>query len=249
MAGFAVCWAPQLTAHYKTNWHVPWHGCLQFLAPEKLRGVGGILLDAQGRRFVNELATRDMVAAAVMAQPGRQAFLLLGSESAQRFGPAIEFYASKGLFSKAANCEAAAKAMGVPSPVLEATLAQYSAAAVAGRDAHSGKDVFPAAIDPAGGMYVAQVTPVVHYCMGGVRVDEVGRVLQEGGQPVVGLFAAGEVASGVHGHNRLGGNSLLECVVFGRRAGRAAAEFVAPSDHDGHCDTGEVYSSSAGNSL
>jgi len=64
-----------------------------------------------------------------------------------------------------------------------------------------------------------EVAPTAHYSMGGVVVDS-----ETHATDVDGLFAAGEIASGLHGANRLGGNSLTETVVFGRRAGRAAAE-------------------------
>ncbi|HXC80116.1 MAG TPA: FAD-binding protein [Candidatus Acidoferrum sp.] len=64
-----------------------------------------------------------------------------------------------------------------------------------------------------------EVAPTIHYAMGGVRVDA-----ETGASTVPGLFAAGEVASGLHGANRLGGNSLSDLLVFGKRAGDAAAE-------------------------
>merc|ERR1719438_744996 len=57
--------------------------------------------------------------------------------------------------------------------------------------------------------YVAIITPVIHYCMGGLEIDVDSAVLGEGGAVIPGLYAAGEVAGGVHGNNRLGGNSLL----------------------------------------
>jgi L-aspartate oxidase len=63
--------------------------------------------------------------------------------------------------------------------------------------------------------------PVLHYQNGGLRIDEHGETT------VQGLFACGEIAGGTHGRNRMMGNSLLECCVFGRRAGRAAAERAA----------------------
>jgi aspartate oxidase len=59
--------------------------------------------------------------------------------------------------------------------------------------------------------------PVLHYQNGGLVIDEHGETTVEG------LYAAGEIAGGAHGRNRMMGNSLLECTVFGRRAGRAAA--------------------------
>lgn len=74
--------------------------------------------------------------------------------------------------------------------------------------------------------HVAHMTPVLHYTMGGLEIDPESRVLAKGGKPVPGLFAAGEVAGGVHGANRLGGSSLLGCVVFGRVSGDSAAAYL-----------------------
>jgi succinate dehydrogenase / fumarate reductase flavoprotein subunit len=71
------------------------------------------------------------------------------------------------------------------------------------------------------------VRPTVHYCMGGIPVNTDGRVRQNATQLTEGFFAAGECACvSVHGANRLGSNSLLECVVYGRRVGRAIASYV-----------------------
>lgn len=74
--------------------------------------------------------------------------------------------------------------------------------------------------------HVAIMTPVLHYTMGGLEVDAESRVIGKDGKPVPGLFAAGEVAGGVHGANRLGGSSLLGCVVFGRVSGDSAAAYL-----------------------
>ena len=74
--------------------------------------------------------------------------------------------------------------------------------------------------------YVAIITPVIHYCMGGLEIDENSAVLGCDSEAIRGLYAAGEVAEGVHGNNRLGGNSLLDCVVFGRVAGAACAKYM-----------------------
>jgi succinate dehydrogenase/fumarate reductase flavoprotein subunit len=70
------------------------------------------------------------------------------------------------------------------------------------------------------------MTPVLHYTMGGLEIDPESRVLDKSGKPIPGLFAAGEVAGGVHGANRLGGSSLLGCVVFGRVSGDSAAAYL-----------------------
>jgi succinate dehydrogenase / fumarate reductase flavoprotein subunit len=69
-----------------------------------------------------------------------------------------------------------------------------------------------------------EVGPTCHYMMGGIRVEA-----ETAASTVPGLFAAGEAAAGLHGSNRLGGNSLSDLLVFGRRAGKAAAEFAAKS--------------------
>merc|ERR1719434_678628 len=74
--------------------------------------------------------------------------------------------------------------------------------------------------------YVAIITPVIHYCMGGLEIDRDSACIGADGKAIKGLYAAGEVAGGVHGNNRLGGNSLLDCVVFGRVAGKAAAKYM-----------------------
>merc|ERR1719242_1924091 len=78
--------------------------------------------------------------------------------------------------------------------------------------------------------YVAIITPVIHYCMGGLEIDTDSAVVDKNGKVIPGLYAAGEVAGGVHGNNRLGGNSLLDCVVFGRVAGKAAAKYILGDD-------------------
>jgi len=62
--------------------------------------------------------------------------------------------------------------------------------------------------------------------MGGLEINEDSLVINEKGVPIPGLYAAGEVAGGVHGNNRLGGNSLLDCVVFGRVSGKHCAHYM-----------------------
>ncbi|EHA18592.1 hypothetical protein ASPNIDRAFT_207611, partial [Aspergillus niger ATCC 1015] len=80
-------------------------------------------------------------------------------------------------------------------------------------------------VKPESVVYVGKVTPVVHFTMGGVVINERSQVLDGQGQPIPGLYAAGEITGGLHGQNRLGGSSLLECAVFGRIAGEEAAAY------------------------
>jgi len=75
--------------------------------------------------------------------------------------------------------------------------------------------------------HVAIVTPVIHYCMGGLKMNPDAEILKADDSIIGGLYAAGEAMGGVHGNNRLGGNSLLDCVVFGRVSARAAARYLS----------------------
>ncbi|KAJ2104241.1 hypothetical protein GGI16_002803 [Coemansia sp. S142-1] len=231
----------------------------KFLAAEALRGEGGILLNGLGRRFVNELDTRDQVTDAMnkfcsepdtRAQHGASAeetskapltaaFLVLSQAAADSFGHgALGFYEKMGLMSRAGSLEELATALRVDQAVLRKTLQDHDSARDKGTPDEFGKSVFPqSALNPLAPSddklqiqiqyYWGIVTPSIHYTMGGVRFDDMARVLRAAdGAPIPGLLAAGEVTGGLHGANRLGGNSLLECVVYGREAGRQAAALV-----------------------
>jgi len=73
--------------------------------------------------------------------------------------------------------------------------------------------------------HVSIVCPVVHYCMGGLKSHPNGQCVDAQG-PIPGLWSAGEVMGGVHGKNRLGGNSLLDCVVYGRVSGKYVSHYL-----------------------
>lgn len=143
----------------------------------------------------------------------------------ERFGAAAAgFYQFKGLIVDVGELDKVAAKLGVEAAALRETVRSYQEAADSGEDGF-GKAAFPMAFSEKDHFYVAYVTPSLHYCMGGLEINPSSQVLRAGDakKPVPGLFAAGEVTGGVHGANRLGGNSLLECVVFGRIAGQHAA--------------------------
>ncbi|KRX84174.1 Cleavage and polyadenylation specificity factor subunit 2 [Trichinella sp. T6] len=204
----------------------------KFLAAEALRGSGALLLDHSGQRFANELGPRDYLTGRIESQckqskdVGRKtAYMLLNDEAVDLFGrPSFEFYwKKKNFFTKTDNVEQLAKLLNVEAELVNATLKQYAEAADGARDDPFGKTVFPVIFDPGRPIYVARITPVIHYTMGGLKIDIHSQVLREDGSKISGLYAAGEVSGGVHGANRLGGNSLLECAVFGAIAGKYAA--------------------------
>ncbi len=152
-----------------------------YAIPETTRSYSALLLNANGERFVDELAARDVVTDAILAEcaegrglttpDGRPSVLL----DTTRIEPATA------------------------DQVLPTMLRRYRRAGV----------------DPLA--EPIHTYPVLHYQNGGLAIDRDGRTTVEG------LYAAGEITGGVHGRNRMMGNSLLDCAVFGRRAGRSAA--------------------------
>lgn len=211
----------------------------KILAPEALRGLGGLLLDATGNRFVNELGLRELVSAMIFengfiytnTRDLKCAYLMLNDKAVDIFGRgAFEFYANKKhLFRTFSNATEMADELHMDSTALLATIKTYQQAASEGND-RFGKTVFPMVPTENERLHVAVVTPSLHYTMGGLKIDGRAQVLSTRGvhfdssTVIPGLFAAGEVTGGVHGKNRLAGNSLLECVVFGRAAGKRAAD-------------------------
>ena len=195
---------------------------VKFLAAEALRGVGGILIDAKGNRFCNELGTRDYVTDCM--NKGHGPFrLILNGKASKEIEWHCKHYKGRGVMKSLNSGEEVCREMGIAPSKLSDTFAKYNADASKGHPDGYGKKFFPnVPYQLNDTFHVAIVTPVIHYCMGGLKIDTDARVCQETGAHIPGLYAAGEVAGGVHGRNRLGGNSLLDCVVFGRVAGATA---------------------------
>lgn len=216
---------------------------VKFLAAEALRGVGGLLLDNEGQRFVDELQTRDYVTGKIwengkvsssdfsfirllmnyLQYPIR---LVLNGAASKEIEWHCKHYCGRGLMKHYTNGHDLAKDMGIPASTLEKTFSTYTAQAKAQKDPFGKKFFQNADFRMDDEFNVAIMTPVLHYTMGGLEIDPESRVLAPGAKPIPGLFAAGEVAGGVHGANRLGGSSLLGCVVFGRVAGDSAAAYL-----------------------
>lgn len=215
------------------------------MAPEALRAYGGVLLNGEGKRFTDELTLRDQVTAAVYRQSGTvhsrsnslmskklpekyaSAYMVLTDEAVEGFGKStLGFYASKGFFTQAEGLENLAKVLDVDTKQLEQEFKDYDAHVGQENPDNTGKTFFPGPISGPTTYWVGLITPVVHYTMGGLDMNADASILAEDNTVIPGLYGAGEVTGGVHGHNRLAGNSLLECVVFGRTAGRNAAFFA-----------------------
>lgn len=188
-----------------------------YLIGETVRGEGAILVNNNGKRFVNELTTRKKVSNAIIAQPTGHAFLILDQKVFQRV-KALEFYQSVGLVKQADTLKALANQIKIDSQVLNETITEWNTAVENQKDTQFGRQTGMRTLDTAP-FYAIHVAPAVHYTMGGIHIDKETHVLDENGNIIPGLFAAGEVAGGLHGNNRVGGNSIAETIVFGRQAG------------------------------
>ncbi len=195
------------------------------LISESLRGDGAILLNKEGKRFCNETLTRDVVSANVIAQDGGYAWLI-ADEVMHAGSTVIDKYLNKGYMIKCDTAADLAKLIGCDASVVEETLAAWAASVDAKEDKEFERGNFDAMLTnlAEGPYYAVQISPGIHHCMGGVKINTNAEVVGTDGNVIPGLFAAGEVTGGVHGGNRLGGNAVADFVVFGRIAGTSASE-------------------------
>ena len=192
------------------------------LITEGLRGDGAILVNAEGKRFYDEVSTRDKVSAAIIAQPEKSAWLVVDQSMVDK-SAVIAGYIKSGYTVTGATYEELAKAMGVDEATFVSTMNTWNQAVEAKSDAEFNRTSFANPLTAAP-YYAIKITPAVHHTMGGIVINPKAEVLNEKGEVISGLFAAGEVTGGVHGANRLGGNAVADFVVFGRIAGQSAAD-------------------------
>ena len=192
------------------------------LITEGLRGDGAILVNAEGKRFYDEVSTRDKVSAAIIAQPDKSAWLVVDQSMVDK-SAVIAGYIKSGYTVTGATYEELAKAMGVDEATFVSTMNTWNQAVEAKSDAEFNRTSFANPLTAAP-YYAIKITPAVHHTMGGIVINPKAEVLNEKGEVISGLFAAGEVTGGVHGANRLGGNAVADFVVFGRISGQSAAD-------------------------
>ncbi len=194
------------------------------MVTEAVRGNGAILINRDGKRFVNEITTRDKAAAAILAQKGESAFLVF-DDTIRKSLKKIESYISLGFVLQSETLSGLAEKAGIGGD-LAAAITQYNDAQKAGKDGAFQRQDLPRPISTPP-FYAIEVTPAVHHTMGGIMIDSATRVLDSEGEIINGLYAAGEATGGVHGANRLGGNAISDIVTFGRIAGKEAAKRAA----------------------
>ena len=195
------------------------------LITESVRGDGAILVNQSGHRFTNELLTRDAVSAAELAQEGQYAYIIFDQKLRDNL-KAIEKYVKNGLTVQADTLEELARKLNIYPYFLTMTMNEWNEAVATQNDAKYGRTTGMNENLTTPPYYAIQIAPGIHHTMGGVKIDTSAEVIDTNGNPIPGLFAAGEVTGGVHGGNRLGGNAVADIVIFGRIAAESAIEYV-----------------------
>ena len=195
------------------------------MVTEGVRGDGAILVNSQGKRFTNEMGTRDVVSAAEIAQDGGYAYIIFDQNIRENL-KAIESYVKAGITVEGATIEELAGQIDVDPATLTETITSWNEAVAAKKDKEFERATGMEHDLSTAPYYAIKIAPGVHHTMGGVKINTVCEVISESGEVIPGLFAAGEVTGGVHGGNRIGGNAVADIVVFGRIAGDTAAKAI-----------------------
>ena len=204
----------------------PISGAIELIADSRFDGA--IMLNQEGKRFVEELDRRDVLSEAILNQTGGYCWVLwndkIGAVSNTVKAHPDEYagFTKSGIMTTCDDLKCVADFTKIPYDSLKATVDRVSSMAGPGNDKdfnHRG-----GLVDMSQGKYyVIKAVPSVHHTMGGVRINPKGEVLTKEGKVIPGLWAAGEVTGVTHGTNRIGGNAYTDIMVFGRLTGQEAA--------------------------
>jgi flavocytochrome c len=200
------------------------------MASEAIRGDGAIIVDRFGKRFVNELSKRDFLSSEILNNPNGPFRIIANSRMARHLKSYIDEYVETGLMERFESGEELAKNMELSPEDLSANFKDYNTAAEEGHDSFGRTHFRNHPYEMTDTLYAALIEPVIQYCVGGLAVNTDSQVLAKDGKVIQGLYAAGEVAGGIHSSVPLAGNDLLDCIVFGRIAGITAAKEVYGAD-------------------
>ena len=205
----------------------PISGVIELIADARFDGA--IMLNQEGKRFVEELGRRDVLSEAILDQTGGYCWVLWNdkigavSNTVKEHPTEYDAFTKQGIMTTCPDLKCIADFTKIPYDSLKGTVDRVTSMAGRGND----KDFHHRAglVDMSQGQYyVIKAVPSVHHTMGGVRINEKAQALTADGKVIPGLWAAGEVTGVTHGTNRLGGNAYTDIIVFGRIAGKAAAE-------------------------
>ncbi len=205
--------------------HPTVHQASSIMITEGVRGDGAILVNQEGKRFVNEMGTRDVVSAAEISQEGGYAYVIFDQKLREGL-KATEKYVTNGLTAQGETIEDLAKEIGADPATLAKTLENWNTIVANQNDTEFGRTTAMEHDLSTGPYYAIKIAPGVHHTMGGISINTETEVLTPNGETIPGLFAAGEVTGDIHGGNRLGGNAVADIVVFGLIAGENAAAYV-----------------------
>lgn len=200
-----------------------------YLIGEGLRGEGAILVNKSGKRFVNEMNTRKIVSNSINDLHENGAFLIFDQGIRENF-TAVEFYDHIGLVSHGNTLEEVAQTIGVDGANLSATVQKWNQAVSTKNDSEFKRTTGMDRGIEKGPFFAIHINPAIHYTMGGIHITSNTEVLDTNGNIIPGLYAAGEVSGGLHGNNRIGGNSIAETVIFGRQAGMQMTKYITSSN-------------------
>jgi fumarate reductase flavoprotein subunit len=191
-----------------------------------------LFINKEGKRFVREDGRRDEMSKAIIAQTDGIMYLLQSADSitdpaTQRAlgGQLLSYYLENNYagYVSADTLDELAEKLNVPAENLKQTVAEYNEYVDSGKADPFGRVSYSGKLEN-GPFYAYPRKPAVHHTMGGVKIDEKAHALKADGSVVSGLYCAGEITGVIHGSNRLGGNAIVDFVVFGRIAGSNAAK-------------------------
>lgn len=191
---------------------------------------GSIYVDKRGQRIVNEGARRDVIRDAVLGTPERYAYTVCDNENFMSYDAVNRAAIMKGIEINEAwtapTIAELAQKMGVDPKGLQKTIDRYNNEFVKnGKDTDFGKQAVNLTKRIEVGPFWACYTGMtVHHTMGGLNTNVKAQCLDWQGKVIPRLYAAGEITGGIHGTNRVGGNAILDCFVFGQIAGENAAK-------------------------
>lgn len=196
-----------------------------YLISESIRGGGAILVSQIGKRFVNELDTRDKVSAEIIKLPEHYSYILFGQQVRDE-NKAVEEYVSHDLVVQADSINELAQKLSIDANTLSNTIERYNQFVNTKQDEDYGRTTGMRHPINKAPYYAIKIAPGVHHTMGGVTINTHTQVLDTAKNVIQGVFAAGEVVGGVHGANRIGGNAVADIIIFGMQAGRQATDYI-----------------------
>lgn len=196
-----------------------------YLISESIRGGGAILVSQIGKRFVNELDTRDKVSAEIIKLPEHYSYILFDQQVRDE-NKAVEEYVSHDLVVQADSINELAQKLSIDANTLSNTIERYNQFVNTKQDEDYGRTTGMRHPINKAPYYAIKIAPGVHHTMGGVTINTHTQVLDTAKNVIQGVFAAGEVVGGVHGANRIGGNAVADIIIFGMQAGRQATDYI-----------------------